>query len=146
MTGGGLAVVALAVAAVLFVALPLLRTPSRDDALPEVSARERERIELRERRDAAYDSLRELELDRAAGKLTDPDYALTRESLRREAIESLRALELLDAGSADAVDVGQLGEAPVEREAVADVQLVGDREAAVANREAADQPPGRPVE
>ncbi len=92
-----LGLAALAVAAILFVAWPLVRTPSATEIEPEVDARERLLAELREQRDAAYAALRELEVEQRTGKLTDADYAASKASLRAEAIEALREIEALEA-------------------------------------------------
>lgn len=90
----GLAV--LAVAALIFVAFPLARPPAASEVLPEPTEEARARLAARERRDAAYSALRELELDHRTGKLTDEDYAASREALRSEAMDALRELERLD--------------------------------------------------
>jgi hypothetical protein len=82
----------LALACLLFVALPLVRPPGRTEVVPAATPAQRERIELRERRDAAYAALRELELEHRTGKLTDEDYARARAELRAEALEVLRLL------------------------------------------------------
>jgi cytochrome c-type biogenesis protein CcmI len=92
-----LGLAALAVAAILFVAWPLVRTPSATEIEPEVDARERLLAELRERRDAAYAALRELEVEQRTGKLTDEDYAASKAELRADAIEALRQIEALEA-------------------------------------------------
>jgi len=97
----GLAV--LAVAALIFVAFPLARPPGASEVVPAPTDEARARLAARERRDAAYAALRELELDHRTGKLTDEDYAASREALRAEAIEALRDLEQLEReGSAGA--------------------------------------------
>ncbi len=84
----------LAVAAVLFVALPFLRDPEgREDAVPEPQAREDERLLLREERDRALAALKEVEFDHRTGKISDADYRELAGALRRQAAEALRALE-----------------------------------------------------
>jgi hypothetical protein len=92
-----LGLAALAVAAILFVAWPLVRPPSPVEIEPEVDVGERLLAELRERRDAAYAALRELEVEQRTGKLTDDDYAASKAELRAEAIEALREIEALEA-------------------------------------------------
>jgi hypothetical protein len=92
-----LGLAAVAVAAILFVAWPLIRPPSAAEIEPEVDARERLLAELRERRDAAYAALRELEIEQRTGKLTDEDYAASKAALRAEAIEALRQIEAVEA-------------------------------------------------
>ena len=78
--------------AVLFVVVPLLRTTGIEE-WHAASAEQLRRIELRERRDAAYVARRELELDHDTGKLDDQDYAAATAELRAEAMAALAALE-----------------------------------------------------
>ena len=62
----------LAVAAVAFVARPLLRGPGRRrELLPEP---EQQRLALAEERDRALAALKELEFDHRTGKVSDDDY------------------------------------------------------------------------
>jgi hypothetical protein len=89
---GIILLILLVVLAVLFVAVPLLRTSDREE-WQSASAEQLRRIELRERRDAAYVALRELELDHDTGKLDDGDYATATSELRAEAMAALAALE-----------------------------------------------------
>jgi hypothetical protein len=84
--------VLLVMLAVLFVVVPLLRTTGVEE-WKSASAEQLRRIELRERRDAAYVALRELELDHDTGKLDDGDYAVATAELRAEAMAALAALE-----------------------------------------------------
>jgi hypothetical protein len=85
-------VLALAVVAVLawFVTAPLRR---RDD-LGAVGAGEDPRAaELEARKEALYRQIRDAELDRAQGKLSDEDWRRQDAELRREAIEVLKELD-----------------------------------------------------
>jgi hypothetical protein len=84
--------VLLVMLAVLFVVVPLLRTTGVEE-WQTASAEQLRRVELRERRDAAYVALRELELDHDTGKLDDRDYATATAELRAEAMAALAALE-----------------------------------------------------
>ena len=85
---------ALAVAVVVVVALPFLREPTPDsDALHELDAAERERLEAEEARDRALASLKELEADHRAGRISDEDYRAVVGILRRDAAEALRELD-----------------------------------------------------
>ncbi len=85
----------LAAACVVLVALPYLREPSAvDDVLDEPGELERRQLELAEVRDRALAALKELELDHRTGKVSDEDYRALVGPLRREAAETLRALEL----------------------------------------------------
>jgi hypothetical protein len=84
----------LALAAVLFVALPFLREPgARSDRLNEPDELDRRRLALLEERDRALDALRELEFDHRTGKLSDDDYRALVGPLRRRAAQATRALE-----------------------------------------------------
>ena len=84
-------VLALALVAVLawFVAAPLRRDPA--DVEP---ALEQPRVaELEARKAALYRQIRDAELDREQGKLTEADWRRHDAELRAEAIEVLRELE-----------------------------------------------------
>ena len=81
-------------AVVWFVTEPLRR--------PEGAADEREDprlAELEARKEAKYREIRDAELDRAAGKLTDADWRRQDAELRAEAVEILRALDRVREGS-----------------------------------------------
>jgi hypothetical protein len=83
----------LAVAAVVFVARPFLRHPEAEDAPRGPDADAVERLRLVEERDRALAALKELEFDHRTGKISDADYQEQLGSLRREAAETLRALD-----------------------------------------------------
>jgi hypothetical protein len=84
----------LAVACVAFVARPFLAEPeTADDRLASLTPAEQERLQLLERRDRALAALKELEFDHRTGKIADADYAELVGPLRREAAETLQALE-----------------------------------------------------
>jgi hypothetical protein len=90
------AAVAVAVTcAVVVVAWPFL-SPQRGAPEQAMSPRDRERLALLERRDAAYGGLRDLEQDHRTGKVGDEDYEAERRRLRVEAAEALRGLDRLD--------------------------------------------------
>lgn len=74
----------------LFVTRPLWRTPG-----PRREARrEGDQIaELEAARDAKYREIRDAELDRRTGKLSEQDFEAVDRALRAEAIEILRALD-----------------------------------------------------
>lgn len=87
-------VLTFAVAALLYVARPLLaasepRPPIGSDAMSR-------RLALVEERDRAVAALRELEFDHRTGKLSERDYRELIGPLRHRAVETLRALELGD--------------------------------------------------
>lgn len=80
---------ALAVACVVYVALPFLREPEAvDDRLDEPGELEREAA-----RDRALAALKTLEFDHRTGAISDEDYRALVGPLRRDAAEALRALE-----------------------------------------------------
>jgi hypothetical protein len=92
---------ALAVACVLFAARPFLREADAGaHAVAEPPGGERERIRLEEERDRALAALKELEFDHRTGKVSDTDYRELVGRLRREAAETLRALDRVDSPSA----------------------------------------------
>ena len=82
----------LAVACVVFVARPLLRSGSADAAAGP-DGDEEGRLQLLEERDRALAALKELEFDHRTGKISDEDYHGLVGPLRRQAGEALRALE-----------------------------------------------------
>jgi hypothetical protein len=82
----------LAVACVVFVARPLLRS-GRADASAGLDGDEEGRLQLLEERDRALAALKELEFDHRTGKISDEDYRGLVGPLRRQAGEALRALE-----------------------------------------------------
>jgi hypothetical protein len=84
----------LAVACVLYVALPFLREPApSEDRLDEPGALEQRALELAEERDRALGALKELEFDHRTGKISDHDYRQLIGPLRRRVAETLQALE-----------------------------------------------------
>jgi len=95
MTALALAIGAvLAVACVVFVALPFLLEPDPvEDRLDEPGALERRALELAEERDRALAALKELESDHRTGKISDEDYRELVGPLRARVAEALRALE-----------------------------------------------------
>jgi hypothetical protein len=87
-------VVLLALAVAGFVLAPLFR---RDAAEAErVSAVESEERDLVSRREMLVGALRDLEDDRAAGRLDDGDYAELHARLSGEAVDVLRQLDAID--------------------------------------------------
>jgi hypothetical protein len=95
MTAAALAIGAvLALACVLFVALPFLREPDpAEDLLDEPGALEKRALELAEEKDRALAALKELEFDHRTGKISDEDYRELIGPLRLRVAEALRALE-----------------------------------------------------
>jgi hypothetical protein len=75
-----------------FVTAPLRRA---DQSEPQRSEDPRV-AELEARKEAKYREIRDAELDRAAGKLSDEDWRRQDAELRREAIEILRELDSVE--------------------------------------------------
>ena len=95
----------LAVACVVAVALPFLREPEPvSDALVELDAGERRRLEVVEARDRALRALKELEFDHRTGTVSDDDYRALVGPLRREAAGALQELERGAEGASEAAD------------------------------------------
>jgi hypothetical protein len=62
------------------------------------SQRQKTRLEyLRERKDALYDILRDLNFEYRAGKFVDEDYAAQQTTLETEAAEVMAEIDLLEA-------------------------------------------------
>jgi hypothetical protein len=91
----------LVAAVVLAVAWPFV-SAQREPPEAALTDEERRRLELTERRDAAYASLRELEGDLRAGRLSSEDYDAERTRLRQEAGQALRELDRLGTMQPDA--------------------------------------------
>jgi hypothetical protein len=90
-----IAAAAIVVGALVFVAWPFV-SPEPEPPEPALTDAERARLAAAERRDEAYAALRELELDRRTGKLTQEDHAREEARLRAEAAAALRELDRLD--------------------------------------------------
>jgi hypothetical protein len=86
-----IALILLAVAA--FVTVPLRRPARSDDEAenPRVA-------ELEARKEAKYREIRDAEMDREAGKLTDAEWTRVDRELRREAIALLKQLDSVRSG------------------------------------------------
>ena len=85
---------ALALASVVYAALPFLREPAaEDDTLGDLTPARRRRLALEEERDRALAALKELEFDHRTGKVSDEDYRAQVVVLRRDAAEALRSLD-----------------------------------------------------
>ncbi len=83
-----LAFVLLAIAVVLVVVRPLRRGD-------EVEAEDQRRAALEAAKEAKYREIRDAELDREMGKLSEEDWRAVDRDLREQAIEILRALDEL---------------------------------------------------
>jgi hypothetical protein len=89
-----LVVLAILLAVVILVSAPL-RAARRE---PEPSG---ELAELNAQREAKYREIRDAELDRATGKLSDPDFHAIDTQLRAEAVEILDRIEQLSQSAPD---------------------------------------------
>ena len=96
MTVALIVAVILAIAVVVYVALPFLREPEPEsDVLEELDDHEQRRLELLEARDRALAALKEIEFDHRTGALTDEDYRALVGPLRQEAARALKSLDAM---------------------------------------------------
>jgi hypothetical protein len=79
-----------------FVTAPMRRSSSRAEA--ERPPEDPRRAELEARKEALYRQIRDAELDRAQGKLTEADWRRLDGELRRDAIETLKQIDALGPG------------------------------------------------
>jgi hypothetical protein len=84
----------LLVLVVLALVVLVVSAPLRRGARPEVDV-DAAREELEAERDAKYREIRDAELDRRSGKLSDEDWRTVDRALRGEAVEILRRLDEL---------------------------------------------------
>jgi flagellar biosynthesis/type III secretory pathway M-ring protein FliF/YscJ len=91
----GLALIVLLAAVAAIVAIPILRGPSVDRSEDE------ERAALEAAKEAKYREIRDAELDRRMGKLSDEDWRATDRELRAQAIEILRRIDELPEADAE---------------------------------------------
>jgi hypothetical protein len=91
----GLALILLVALVAVVVLGPLARR--RDDAAPEDARLQ----ELQAAKEAKYREIRDAELDREMGKLSQADWRAVDRELRGEAIEILRELDRLEGRSPD---------------------------------------------
>jgi hypothetical protein len=82
----------LALLAVFVVVLPILR-PAQQAARPSILFDEPEDDPLEHRKALALAALKEIEFDRATGKLSDDDYQVMLARYTREAVEALHATD-----------------------------------------------------
>lgn len=89
-----LVVLAVLALVVLFVTRPLWRTSQIGAPRPERGRSAADELaDLEAARDAKYREIRDAELDRRTGKLSEEDYEATDRSLRAEALAILNALD-----------------------------------------------------
>jgi cytochrome c-type biogenesis protein CcmI len=93
MTAGAIVAILLGLAAVTFVLAPLFR---KDAAEAErVASAFSEAEELQSQREMALTALRDLEEDRATGKIGDRDYDELKAKLQTRAVEILKRLDAI---------------------------------------------------
>jgi flagellar biosynthesis/type III secretory pathway M-ring protein FliF/YscJ len=103
-------VAALVVVAVVvwFVSVPLRRTKEQSDAASERIEDPRV-AELEARKEAKYREIKDAELDREQGKLSQADWSRQDAELRRDAIEILKELDETRAHAGDRSPAGAGG-------------------------------------
>ena len=87
----------------------IITAPLRGRARESDEQLEAQRAELDALREAKYREIRDAELDHAAGKLSDEDYAILDAELRKEAVEMLDELERAKNGGGAKAGVGVNG-------------------------------------
>jgi len=95
----------LAIAALCLVLAPLVSDPKPSDRTAD-DRRQNARREGDEESGSAVAALREIEFDRATGKLSDSDYADLRQRYTRAALHELRTSPNAEAGATTATDNG----------------------------------------
>jgi outer membrane murein-binding lipoprotein Lpp len=85
--------VMLVLAVVVWLVSGPLRAARSPELGPEARRAEAEVAELEAERDAKYREIRDAELDRRVGKLSEPDWKALDRALRAEAVEILRKLD-----------------------------------------------------
>jgi len=86
-------ILAILVAVAFFVTVPLRRPARRGET--ELDA---QLAELEARKEAKYREIRDTEIDRATGKLSQDEWRRQNDELRREAIAILKRLDELQSG------------------------------------------------
>src|SRR5260221_6499776 len=105
---GPLLGIVVALVAVLLVLEPLLRAGRGPAAAPTplFADSDDEDDPLLARRDRALAALKEIDFDRATGKLADDDYELLKAQFTAEALEALKAVDAIDQSpSEDTIEV-----------------------------------------
>lgn len=95
-----LVVIAVGIAGLAFVAIPLRRGPQR---VP-LDGHERDLEDAQERKAAALAGIIDLEQERDAGKLSDEDFAILRRDYERDAISALRELDTVTDTESDTLE------------------------------------------
>ncbi len=99
MTIGTILALLLAVVAVGFILAPLFRADAAHEE--RVTARLSEEEDLLSQREMASASLRDLEDDRATGKIGDQDYAAAKTELTARAVAAMKRLDEIAAARAN---------------------------------------------
>lgn len=96
MTLGALVSIGIAAGTVAFVLAPLFRKDSPSERREESATLEIQ--ELRSHHEMALAALKDLEDDRATGKIGDADYNELRAKLTSQAVETMKRLDSLEEG------------------------------------------------
>ena len=92
-------------AALLFFTLVYVFYPARAEAVQSTKTR---LDYLRERKDAAFTNLRDLNFEHRAGKFTQEDYAAQRDSLEAEAASLVEQMDTLESSASRATKEGKI--------------------------------------
>jgi hypothetical protein len=94
VTAGGILAAAVGAATLWYVVAPLLRKDAAESE--RISAAVSEERDLESRREMLVSALKDLEDDRATGKVDDADYDGLKTSLSSDAVEVMKQLDALD--------------------------------------------------
>jgi hypothetical protein len=97
----------LLLALILLAVLWFVSAPLRSGGSAPVTTEDPRIAELEARKEAKYREIRDAELDRAAGKLSEADFRRQDAELRREAIEILKELDRAGAEPRRAPNAGR---------------------------------------
>jgi|APSaa5957512622_1039677.scaffolds.fasta_scaffold30847_2 hypothetical protein len=109
------------------VALPIL---TRKDTWQRATGSRRQHLELTERKEQLYASIKELEFDRSLGKMSQIDYDAVRGGLEAEAVEILRRLDELGSDGSDDPAGGGHDSADLESQIEKDIAALRQAEPA----------------
>lgn len=105
---------------------------TRKDVWQRATGTRRQRLELTERKEQVYASIKEMEFDHSLGKMSQVDYEDVRGGLEAEAVEILRRMDRLGNDSDSALAPAADLEARIERDIAAQRRAVASVGAAPA--------------
>lgn len=119
----------------LFIAAVVHPILTRKQAWQRATGGRRQLLELTERKEQLYASIKEMEFDHSLGKISRSDYDMVRAGLESEALEVLHRLDTIGAGNLDAQDADL--DARIQSDVAALRHSAGDGSVSVAAEEPA---------